>query len=525
MPFNSDLNNPDVLENFDFDQFLQTTDGDFKFDPSAFEAGDGIEIGGGPKIHGPFDLEQSSRDTDTSQFESAERVVNEEPESRRSMSSWPSTTRSRHDRDTSMKQIDEHSPSPCTQLVLPQRRLTQSQPAQPTEPSWALSPAFPPNWRIARATSAAPMYLPNFSPTVQQGGSFSASAAGAEYENPIPGHEDTHPFAPARVDQAEKPSAAVPDDGAGVSSVPQPRKRPRGATLSTGQPRPVDAKPRQTTRAVSRAGTISVSSMPRRLYFEDSDEATLAEEAKKEADKEVLSHTDPATSKINEQPTRKRRTGSLADSEKQTRTGSLGIIRGPPALATEKYIQKQAYTFQCALCPKKFTRAYNLRSHLRTHTEERPFPCTTCGEAFARLFDLKRHMALHNGKESHVGEHDLGRNVISDMNPDLHPDLSLHLDDNIEWPPLPVEAAGPTYPTSTLSPSALEKPESRETQDAATTATSIQDPHIGFGIVDSVLEKEQVEPWQREGEQGESRLADMEVADRLVLLWTTVKPL
>ena len=47
MPFNSDLNNPDILENFDFEQFLQTTDGDFNFDPSTFDAGDGIEIGGG----------------------------------------------------------------------------------------------------------------------------------------------------------------------------------------------------------------------------------------------------------------------------------------------------------------------------------------------------------------------------------------------------------------------------------------------------------------------------------------------
>ncbi|CAD6591660.1 MAG: hypothetical protein ASARMPREDX12_006267 [Alectoria sarmentosa] len=47
MPFNSDLNNSDILENFDFEQFLQTTDGDFNFDPSTFETGDGIEIGGG----------------------------------------------------------------------------------------------------------------------------------------------------------------------------------------------------------------------------------------------------------------------------------------------------------------------------------------------------------------------------------------------------------------------------------------------------------------------------------------------
>ena len=46
MAFNSHLDNPDLLENFDFEQFLQSTTGeDFSFDPSAFETNDGIEAG------------------------------------------------------------------------------------------------------------------------------------------------------------------------------------------------------------------------------------------------------------------------------------------------------------------------------------------------------------------------------------------------------------------------------------------------------------------------------------------------
>ena len=58
--------------------------------------------------------------------------------------------------------------------------------------------------------------------------------------------------------RAEKPPATVPDDSAGVSSIPQqPKTRPPGARLSTGQPRPVDAKFRQTPRAVSAAAAAA----------------------------------------------------------------------------------------------------------------------------------------------------------------------------------------------------------------------------------------------------------------------------
>ena len=47
--------------------------------------------------------------------------------------------------------------------------------------------------------------------------------------------------------------------------------------------------------------------------------------------------------------------------------------------------QEYPRAFQCHLCPKRFRRAYNLRSHVRCfHTKETPFVCTDCGEAFAR---------------------------------------------------------------------------------------------------------------------------------------------
>ncbi|KAK5138247.1 hypothetical protein LTR08_003308 [Meristemomyces frigidus] len=76
--------------------------------------------------------------------------------------------------------------------------------------------------------------------------------------------------------------------------------------------------------------------------------------------------------------------------------------RAPSNGADSRRAQKHPATFQCGLCPKRFTRAYNLRSHLRTHTDERPFVCTVCGKAFARQHDRKRHEGLHSGEKKFV---------------------------------------------------------------------------------------------------------------------------
>ncbi|KAI3393456.1 hypothetical protein diail_4252 [Diaporthe ilicicola] len=58
--------------------------------------------------------------------------------------------------------------------------------------------------------------------------------------------------------------------------------------------------------------------------------------------------------------------------------------------------------FECNLCPKRFTRAYNLRSHLRTHTNDRPFVCGVCRKAFTRQNDRETHRALHSVERKFV---------------------------------------------------------------------------------------------------------------------------
>lgn len=57
---------------------------------------------------------------------------------------------------------------------------------------------------------------------------------------------------------------------------------------------------------------------------------------------------------------------------------------------------------RCPFCSTEFTRHHNLKSHLLTHSQEKPYVCQTCQSRFRRLHDLKRHTKLHTGERPHI---------------------------------------------------------------------------------------------------------------------------
>lgn len=88
-------------------------------------------------------------------------------------------------------------------------------------------------------------------------------------------------------------------------------------------------------------------------------------------------------------------TSNLTESRRGLSLPDSGFHRsGQRSPSTKKH--------RCPYCSTEFTRHHNLKSHLLTHSQEKPYVCQTCQSRFRRLHDLKRHTKLHTGERPHI---------------------------------------------------------------------------------------------------------------------------
>ncbi|KAJ3350097.1 hypothetical protein GGF32_005056 [Allomyces javanicus] len=93
-------------------------------------------------------------------------------------------------------------------------------------------------------------------------------------------------------------------------------------------------------------------------------------------------------------------TGTLAPPHPNSAPGTSMNAAAAAAAATPLIATSRTAPmtdFICPVCQKRFVRSFNLKSHMKTHSPDRPYACSwaLCGKTFARRHDARRHFKTH----------------------------------------------------------------------------------------------------------------------------------
>ncbi|XP_071749618.1 uncharacterized protein [Lepeophtheirus salmonis] len=55
--------------------------------------------------------------------------------------------------------------------------------------------------------------------------------------------------------------------------------------------------------------------------------------------------------------------------------------------------------FHCSICNRKFSQSSSVTTHMRTHSGERPYRCRMCKKAFSDSSTLTKHLRIHSGEK------------------------------------------------------------------------------------------------------------------------------